>query len=1431
MKAAELQSRLAALTGGTPFVLTAQALGIAAVQELFAANLPDETLTLAAASGDAQAMIATGTMTLPGVGSGGKGLPATVSFTLDKAAAEVTGLKIAVTLDTWTVATAQLTVDAAFLKDFGVTAVRYALSAEPDPTGAIAPELGLEADVPFTTASGQKTITVAGESPISLGGGLGASNWSLEADLELPLTDLGSLASFGTGLEASAFHLPSEVPVLDQLALHSLRVIADASTGRVVVAAIDVKVLDSWPLVAGKVELSNGHVLFTVVSPTSSPHVLATMYATLVLGGTPISVSITVPELSVVASLDAPLPADAMFQQFLPGAHIPLAIAYASLAATVSTRWWQIQFGIDAGEPGGWDLGGGVSLTDVEVLLEGTGAAAPSGSIMATLALGESATVLLGGSYDATKGWTLEGNSVGTLDAGKALEDLASTFDVTLPAPLRQLELTSIGASVSTGPDCSFDCSGTFPLAGVKVEFTAHVAITYETASKGYASSATGTLKLKLASGTTLTFEVTFAEKDSETRFTALWNSTPVKLADVVEAFGIDASGVPSGLLPEVSEIALGYDTAGSTVVLTVVTADTASVWGVTSPASGVPTYAALVRADAGFRLSEVPIVGPQVPADDDVGIETVELLLASGALLPADTAHLNLLIPSKPSGLPAFPTAGVAGAEVGLTVAYKFGAVAQEPLKLLFGDEAPKALPPAPVGARTIGMPAVGDEPLRAPLATPATATAGPPTAWMKVQRTFGPVTLERVGASYAEGALWLLLDGSLHAGGLTLSLEGLGVGFALDAHPPFLPDVKLRGLGVAYDAPPLELAGALLFVTPTPPVTFEVAGLLSAGTSSFSLDAVGAYAATSKGPSMFVMGAAGGEFGGPPAFFVTGLAGGFGYQSALRIPEQGEVATFPLVQALADPAAFARKDPLQVLASIVEGPEAWVKFQPGGLWLAAGLQFSSFELVTTTAVLIGELGEDLTIALLGESTATFPQGATAGDACYAKVILELEAVFRPGEGSFVASALLAPGSFVIDPSCALTGGFAFALWFDPNPHAGDFVVTLGGYHPAFNPPAWYPREPRLGFTWSISDELTISGGAYFALTPSAVMAGGALNVAYHSGSLRAWLTAYADALIWFRPFHFSIDVGISVGASYTMSLFGVSKTFTVELGADLSLWGPPTAGTVTVHWWVIEFTVSFGEGGPLKREPLPWSEFVGLLPAAEHALRVIPVAAVEAPQGAPWVVSAYGFQFATSSVMPATELRAGSKSTWTHAGADALAIQPMQLDRVTAKHTVKVMLAGAEQPLEKWRFEASTQNVPKALWGTGDGSQLVDGEQQTIPDQPVGWSVVVPPPAEGPSPGAVADPQDLAGDPLADGPLPVGPGDAPSGPSASPDAESIALIQGSIGAAGSARSLLREALVELGAADASLPDDPLVSFPGIAGHAFSQPPLVVGK
>ena len=94
---------------------------------------------------------------------------------------------------------------------------------------------------------------------------------------------------------------------------------------------------------------------------------------------------------------------------------------------------------------------------------------------------------------------------------------------------------------------------------------------------------------------------------------------------------------------------------------------------------------------------------------------------------------------------------------------------------------------------------------------------------------------------------------------------------------------------------------------------------------------------------------------------------------------------------------------------------------------------------------------------------------------------------------------------------------------WKGPN--AGQFVVTIGGYHPRFHHDG-YPVVPRVGLSWSPIDDISIIGGVYFALCSEAIMAGVGLQVAAHLGPAHATLSFGGDAIVFFDPFWFQVDV-----------------------------------------------------------------------------------------------------------------------------------------------------------------------------------------------------------------------------------------------------------------------------------------------------------------
>ncbi|MBV9957861.1 MAG: hypothetical protein JO360_05535, partial [Acidobacteria bacterium] len=668
--------------------------------------------------------------------------------------------------------------------------------------------------------------------------------------------------------------------------------------------------------------------------------------------------------------------------------------------------------------------------------------------------------------------------------------------------------------------------------------------------------------------------------------------------------------------------------------------------------------------------------------------------------------------------------------------------------------------------------------------------------TVWIPVQRAFGPLQCQRLGVEWPQPnpnlLLSFLFDGDVALGGLEVDLQGLSIGIPLGSPGDLSSyELGLDGLAITYSQGPVEISGGLFkaHVTVDGQDILEYNGEALIKAASWSISALGSWATLNGHPSLFIFAFLDAPIGGPAFFFVTGLSAGFGYNRSLTLPGQDQVQDFPFVAGLSDPSKIGGADagPQEALAAI----QNWVQPAQGVNWVAAGVQFTSFELINSNALVVIEFGKHFEIAILGLSRIKLPQ---VGPVTYAYVELGLEVIIDPSDGLFSATAFITPNSYVIDPACHLTGGFAFCVWFNgtgsgPYPHAGDFVLTIGGYHPLFNKPDWYPDEPRLGFNWQVNDQISIKGGAYFALTPSCVMGGGSLDLQFSSGNLSAWFTAYADFLVQWKPFYYTADIGISIGVSYRLHLLFVTKTIKVELGADLTLWGPPTGGEVHIHLWIISFTVSFGPSYGQGNDYLSFSDFQTLLPqdkaqSQQQAMMSRSLTAVapeddmppfnnvikmvinagQFPQPSPdgrWLVRADEFKFSVETAWPLTELDLVGPSTTsklappTLVPADASApscarqpdgyyvgIRPMGIICATSVLSLTVTFEdNTKQDInDNWTWALNTQSVPEAKWGQPiPQGATPEVAARTLPGRLMGLQSITPPVQQPTGPDAI--------------------------------------------------------------------------------------------
>lgn len=1048
--------------------------------------------------------------------------------------------------------------------------------------------------------------------------------------------------------------------------------------------------------------------------------------------------------------------------------------------------------------------------------------------------------------------WTFDGRTEPNtpVKIGDLISDLGRIFKIAVPNSIGHFNLQNIQLSFESGAGpqdpaahFNFACTGHFTIAEQDLTASVHIDLTRQKTGR-YEPNISGTLTIPKGSGKEI-FKLNLSGDAQDSKTSGEWSASPgqaLTIADMADAFGgASLTELPSSLQTlSLSNVFLTYDFTKKTLLIALTidqgNGKTETQVGqalfVSSPLKSQRVYI-FGLAIPGITLANLPLVGDQLPDAQHLGISDAGIWALSQSPInkPDDVKMINDIIEQAEKAeqaktYPKLPADGV-NSKMLFYGKLQCGGDASIPLTL-----APEASPPATVPDQ--GQPA-------ASVTTTLTAPSDS-TKWFNVQKQFGIFQFKRIGAQYHDEKLRFALDAAIQAGPLTFSMDGLSMCSPL-TH--FEPTFDLSGLGLSYASGPIEMGGALLKLPGAqlaPHEAFQFDGTIVLKAENFSLAAIGSYAQSLNGtPSLFVFALLEEAFGGPPACFVTGLMAGFGFNRALQMPAQDEIQSFPLLEKLSS--VSEKPKPMDVL-DVLEGRSGeklkqWISPQPGESWLAVGLEFTSFELVHTQALLVAEFGTDFQLALLGLSTMQLPQ-PEENSPTYAYVQMQLRAVFKPQEGYIAATAILSSGSYVLTKACHLTGGFAFSLWFGPNAHAGEFVITLGGYHPAFKPPAHFPTVPRLGFNWVVSDTVSITGDAYFALTTSCIMAGGGLDVQFHDGDLRAWFTAHADTLVSWRPFFFVADIAVSIGVSYRLDLLVCTKTITVSLGADLDLWGPPTGGEAHIHLVAISFTVGFGaDHAGTARAALEWEDFKSLLPAPDTVCRITVNGGLyktldgAGNSGKKWIVRANEFSFSTQSAIPVSHLQYGDTPSTASIAAStpSIAIRPMNQTGVTSTHKLSIYQGDSTTPIDvsSWELKPIKASVAESLWGAPPAASFTQvpnaPSANVIAGQMVGYAVQAPAPVAGHSPG----------------PIPVGvlleeylkPGKAPwvTAPKASPnyvptfDNSTVGLIQKIMGDARNDRNALYVALKKSGIYTGK--NDPLIQLANTAGHLYSAAPM----
>lgn len=585
-------------------------------------------------------------------------------------------------------------------------------------------------------------------------------------------------------------------------------------------------------------------------------------------------------------------------------------------------------------------------------------------------------------------------------------------------------------------------------------------------------------------------------------------------------------------------------------------------------------------------------------------------------------------------------------------------------------------------------------------------TGESGTLTKWFKINKKLGPIHIQRFGIQFRFKSMEIamLLDAGLEIAVISASVVGLGVRSPIHS---FEPHVQLAGLGVDFKRGSFEIGGAIVSRSNE---HLDLAGMLTLGFNTLNMSILGAYKSDGKhSPSLLLYGNLNYPIGGPPFFFVEGLAAGIGVHRKVNLPTINEIQDFPLVSMVMKPAELQGAESLNTgIAQL----EAHIPVEQDQFFFAAGIKFSTFKVIHSFVLVMLSLGKHTELDVLGYSELILPKNVGKTDPI-AQARLLVRAAFVPEMGTLEVEARLdSAHSYLLSKACKLQGGFAFYTWFKaekaPNNGGkpGDFVLTLGGYHPNFKVPNHYPQVPRLGFQWEVDKHMHFKGELYFALTPSHVMAGGLLEGVWAQGHLSASFRLGFNALIAWQPFHYEVEAFLNVKAGYHHGLL----QFDGELKANIQIWGPDFGGTASLEVLFIKVKATFGAPKETRKQVLNWNQFSDrMLPGNTYFNGRISEGKWPSKESNAvdlGIVNADGFTLDFDCAVPfvSYQINEGSVSE----KGNEYGIPAMDKDKVSS--LLKISITRNGERVDHFDIQTRLDSGPYALWGENKKIALND-------------------------------------------------------------------------------------------------------------------------
>jgi hypothetical protein len=461
-------------------------------------------------------------------------------------------------------------------------------------------------------------------------------------------------------------------------------------------------------------------------------------------------------------------------------------------------------------------------------------------------------------------------------------------------------------------------------------------------------------------------------------------------------------------------------------------------------------------------------------------------------------------------------------------------------------------------------------------------------------IARQLGPLLLEQLDVSLTLGetsSLELRLTLDVSIGPFQAKVAGVGLSVDLHTSPdgsgvvgPF--DITLGVLpphrvGFVIDIPSAR-GGGFVDIDPD---RGRYAGALSLDIVSVGVDAIVVIdtqlPGDPEGWALFASLAA--SFPGIPLGFGFTL-NGVGGLLALNRTLDAEALAAALRAGVIDALLFP-EDPVRDSAELIAQIDEYFPIMNGNTVVGPVIEigWGSPTLITAQLGVVISLPDGL-IAVMGSIEALLPTPSAA------LITLHMDSlgVIDLGAGTFSLTASLYDSRLL--ESIDLGGDMAMYLQIAEQPY---FLLSVGGYHPGFDPPAIVPAAMhdlrRMQASIVIGASVSIAIEAYLAITSNSVQFGSSVNVI---AAVELWPTTYTargwfgfDVMLVFSPFKIVAAMSAGVGI-----YAGNKELMGVQL--DLLLEGPKpwyATGSASFKFFGLKVNFELDVGSRATGEPKP--------------------------------------------------------------------------------------------------------------------------------------------------------------------------------------------------------------------------------------------------